>query len=91
MRKRHRIKAIRTSDYHHGFGIFTNGGGVWFNFGNLPFCKSKLKSALPHIYDELITKKPQTKKELETILLGRYVYGRSRDYTRDGISSKILS
>lgn len=71
------------------FGLLTNGGSVWFAFGTRRF-SSALRHHLPHIYKELMDEKPRSLEDLERILLGRYVYGRSTETSHEGMIHKIL-
>jgi len=76
VRRRHRIKAVYVSTKVMGFGLQTNGGQVFFALGK-KYTIRKLMWHLPHISEELIESDPNTREELEDLLLGRYVYGRS--------------
>ena len=76
VRRRHRIKAVYLSKKAAGFGLLTNGGQIFFALGSV-LIHRRLRWHLPHIRSELIELSPTSKEELEGLLLGRYVYGRS--------------
>jgi hypothetical protein len=76
MRRRHKINRVVLSKRKPAFGLLTNGGSCWFIPESSRF-EWKLKYYLPHIYKELLVIKPNSDKDFEALLLGRYVYGRT--------------
>ena len=59
------------------FIVGTDAGAVGFTF-RTKLIEYKLKKHLPHIFDELIEKKPQTQQEFDRILLGKFIFGEIR-------------
>ena len=89
MKKRHKIKGIKLSKNRPAFRVVTNDTIKWFcldtkRVGYL------LRYHLSHIYTELMKKTPQTKKDFEDILIGRYIYGRIKKIKRNEEKINIL-
>lgn len=92
MRRRHRIQSIymNRNERNVGFGLVTREGSVFFPL-NSRDPKRRLRHFLPHIVDELLCSNFYSLKELENLLLGRYVYGISTEIFRNEMISKILT
>lgn len=84
MRRKHRVHSISRSKSGKAMMVHTNGGSVGFAFDDsfIP----KLKRFFPHLV-HLFKDNP----ELNEFLVGRYIYGETREASAGGMVVKVLT